>query len=59
MRRDYLAAKESCRRTIVSLKRALGERGPVWWNDGSPDFNRHLVKNTPYAPWFDAASNDE
>jgi len=24
-----------------------GERGPVWWADGAPDFNRHLVKNTP------------
>jgi hypothetical protein len=44
---------------IDSLKRDLSERGPVWWSDGSSDFNRHLVKNTPYAPWFDAASKDE
>ena len=26
----------------------LGERGPVWWSDGAPDYNRHLIKNTPY-----------
>lgn len=30
----------------------LGERGPVWWTDGEPDFNRRLVKNTPYAVWY-------
>jgi len=37
-------------------KRALGERGPQWWTDGTPDYNRHLAKNTPYADW--AASKD-
>lgn len=35
-------------------KRALGERGPVWWQDGAPDYNRHMVQNTPYADWFAA-----
>ena len=37
---------------IDETKRALGERGPVWWTDGAPDWNRHLVKNSPYAGWF-------
>lgn len=32
-------------------KNALGERGPVWWDDGSPDLNRHMAKNTCYAEW--------
>ena len=36
-------------------KRSLGERGPVWWDDGAPDLNRHLVKNTPYAEWHSKA----
>ncbi|MCW0422080.1 hypothetical protein NB713_000023 [Xanthomonas sacchari] len=36
-----------------AAKVGLGERGPVWWTDGSKDFNRHLVRNTPYAEWFD------
>ena len=31
------------------VKIALGERGPVWWTDDAPDYNRWLVKNTPYA----------
>lgn len=33
-------------------KVALGERGPVWWDDGAPDLNRHMARNTPYADWF-------
>lgn len=37
---------------VHAAKTALGERGPVWWTDGEPDFNRMLVKNTPYADWF-------
>lgn len=33
-------------------KRALGERGAVWWDDGAPDYNRHLAVTTPYADWY-------
>ena len=25
------------------------ERGPVWRTDGAPDYNRRLVRDTPYA----------
>lgn len=39
---------------VDCVKRALGERGPVWWNDGAPDWNRHLARNTPYADWHAA-----
>ena len=45
-------AKAAARRRVDAAKRGLGERGPVWWTDGSGDFNRHLVKNSPYAKWF-------
>lgn len=38
---------------VNEAKVALGERGPVWWTDGAPDFNRHLVTNSPYASWFE------
>ena len=44
----------SARARIDAAKRALGERGPVWWTDGAPDHNRHLAKNSPYAAWFAA-----
>lgn len=37
---------------VHAAKVALGERGPPWWIDGAKDFNRHLVKNTPYAAWY-------
>lgn len=40
------------RQRVDAAKIALGERGPVWWDDGAPDFNRYLVKNTPYADWY-------
>ena len=38
--------------TVDIAKRALGERGPVWWTDGAPDFDRSMVANTPYAAWY-------
>jgi hypothetical protein len=50
-------AEHSARAAVDAAKRALGERGPVWWDDGAPDFNRRLVANTPYAEWY-ATIND-
>ena len=38
---------------VNAAKVSLGERGPIWWTDGAKDFNRYLVKNTPYAAWYD------
>ena len=40
------------RSLVDQAKVGLGERGPVWWSDGSPDFNRHMAKNSPYAQWY-------
>ena len=48
------SALRRARRKVQSAKVALGERGPVWWTDGAPDYNRRLVKNTPYAEWYDS-----
>lgn len=42
------------RAAVDAAKRALGERGPVWWNDGSEDLNRQMVSATGYAGWFDS-----
>jgi hypothetical protein len=49
-------ATRQARMRVHAAKVALGERGPVWWTDGAPDYNRHLVMNTPYADWYDALS---
>ena len=45
-------AERAARAQVDLAKRALGERGPVWWTDGAPDFNRRMVTNTPYADWY-------
>nr|WP_314547570.1 hypothetical protein [uncultured Massilia sp.] len=47
-------AERDARAAVDAAKRALGERGPVWWADGAPDFNRKMVVNTPYAAWHAA-----
>ena len=46
------AERRQAREQVDRAKRALGERGPVWWTDGEPDCNRKLAKNTPYRDWF-------
>lgn len=43
----------AARQSVNAAKVALGERGPVWWDDGAKDFNRYLVKNTPYREWHE------
>lgn len=48
------AALKSARARVDAAKIALGERGPVWWDDGAPDLNRRMAKNTPYADWYAA-----
>jgi hypothetical protein len=46
---DALAA---ARAAVQSAKEGLGERGAVWWQDGSPDLNRRKIEDTPYARWW-------
>lgn len=53
-RADDAVALAAARLAVDAAKVALGERGAVWWRDGAPDLNRHLVRNTPYADWFAA-----
>ncbi len=52
VRRGDDAAREDARRRVEAAKRALGERGPVWWDDGAPDLTRHLARTGPYADWY-------
>ena len=46
--------RRAARVVINKAKHALGERGPVWWADGAPDYNRYLAKNSPFAAWFES-----
>ena len=47
-------ALRAARAAVQAAKEALGERGPVWWDDGAPDETRRLARNTRYAAWFAA-----
>ncbi|MBS9719098.1 hypothetical protein JYU29_00180 [Tianweitania sp. BSSL-BM11] len=66
-RRDIAAARRShdgnaeseARERVDAAKIALGERGPVWWADGAPDWNRKMVAKTPYAGWYSAWETTE
>lgn len=51
-RRAVRAKEPDARVRVDAAKRALGERGTVWWDDGAKNWNRHLAKNTPYADWY-------
>jgi len=52
-------AERAARADVDAAKRSLGERGPVWWTDGAPDFNRRMAANTPYAGWYAALPSGE
>jgi len=58
MAADDAAAREDARSRVDRAKHELGERGPVWWDDGSPDLTRHLVQGTGYASWYAAATRE-
>jgi hypothetical protein len=49
---------KTARTRVEAAKRALGERGPVWWQDAAPDLNRHLVEGTSYAQWYSRLMKD-
>jgi len=51
------AAEAEARAGVDAAKRALGERGPVWWQDGAPDEGGFHPKNTGYAEWWHGLSD--
>jgi hypothetical protein len=52
LRQSDAAALAAARAAVDAAKVGLGERGPVWWQDGAADLNRRMVRNTPYAAWY-------
>lgn len=46
------AAMRAARESVDAAKRALGERGPVWWEDGAAPVDRMKPENTGYADWW-------
>jgi hypothetical protein len=43
---------------VDAAKRRLGERGPVWWDDGAPDEGGLHPRNSSYADWWDGLPED-
>src|SRR5690606_19287445 len=50
---SHEAALGRARSQVQQAKESLGERGGVWWDDGAPDLNRRMARNTPYAGWWE------
>jgi hypothetical protein len=57
-RRGDLSGEAAAHADVDTVKRALGERGEVWWTDAAPDLTRRLVRGTVYAAWFEALAAD-
>ena len=43
---------------VLAAKTALGEAGPVWWDDGAPDVSGLDPDQTPYAEWWRTIADD-
>lgn len=39
---------------VIAAKTELGETGPVWWDDGAPDYSGSAPVDTVYADWWNA-----
>ena len=58
LRKNDAAVVREARRRVGELKVALGERGAPWWTDGAPDYNKKLVRQTPYADWYSRVARE-
>ncbi|APX92606.1 hypothetical protein BWR19_06435 [Halomonas sp. 1513] len=45
-------ALREARQAVDDAKIALGERGPVWWDDDAPDETGMHPRNSSYAEWW-------
>lgn len=59
-RREVKTAKQGddkalrqARENVQAAKQALGERGPVWWDDNAPDETGIAPHNSSYADWWE------
>ncbi|MTD12847.1 hypothetical protein GIS00_02665 [Nakamurella sp. YIM 132087] len=58
-RADDDTALAAARAAVQAAKEALGERGPVWWDDDEPDLTRHPARTTPYAEWWASVAGSD
>jgi hypothetical protein len=58
LRAKDIEAQRLARQAVDAAKLGLGESGAPWWTDGAPHYNRRMVRNTPYAQWYEMLSNE-
>ncbi|MEO0718038.1 MAG: hypothetical protein AAFZ06_04100 [Pseudomonadota bacterium] len=46
--------REAAWSAVQEAKRALGEKGPVWWSDGAPDESGADPIDSSYSEWWTA-----
>ena len=56
---DNEFTRHEARMNVIEAKTALGETGPVWWDDGAPDESRTHPANSSYAEWWKALPLEE
>lgn len=54
LQQDDEDALRQARNAVQNAKEALGERGPVWWNDDAPDEGGLAPHNSSYAEWWES-----
>ncbi|MEH6640967.1 hypothetical protein [Vreelandella glaciei] len=47
-------ALRQARDAVQAAKEALGERGPVWWDDDAPDEGGLAPHSSSYAKWWES-----
>lgn len=52
------ASERAARDRVQKAKVALGERGPVWWEDDAPDETQKKPANSTYADWWAGLDDD-
>ena len=52
------AAQRAAAERVLAAKTALGEAGPVWWDDDAPDVSGLDPEQTPYAEWWRSIAGD-
>ncbi len=52
-------ARAEARHGVDAAKRALGERGSVWWDDDAADETGRAPWTTSYADWWNSLSEEE
>ena len=52
-------AQRAAAEQVMAAKVALGEAGPVWWDDGAADVSGQEPEATIYADWWRTVADED